>query len=436
MQGDSLHRGGVKRFINEETIGGLILIGCIIIAMVWANSRFYEWYKYIWYEIEVGFQLGRIKMITSLHHWINDGLMAVFFFTIGLEIKREIMDGELSSIKKAALPIGAAAGGMLFPALVYVAVVGQNPEYLDGWGVPVATDIAFALGLLAMLGKRVNVNLKIFLLAMAIADDIGAVMVIAIFYTESIDYLELFYGGLFLLALFIANWVGVRRTILYGLVGFLGVWLEFMYSGIHATVAGVLIAFTMPARSKIGQKEFISRLHLLTHEIAEAKSSSSPLLTQQQARKLSELEELSFKAHTPLQKLEHALHPVTTYFILPVFALSNAGIKVGGDLLEMVLHPISLGIIGGLVLGKSIGISLICKILIRLKLANLPEGVGFRQIIGVSFMAGIGFTMSIFIAELAFEEQYKQIAKVGIFLASIISAMIGMLVLLTCKRNC
>jgi len=430
MQEQIIETPGTKRFINEESLGGLILIGSIIIAMIWANSGFYELYHHIWHEIKVGFVLGKINMVSSIHHWINDGLMALFFFTIGLEIKREIMDGELSSVKKASLPIAAAIGGMIIPAVLYTIVASNNPEYLNGWGIPMATDIAFALGLLAMLGKKVNVNLKIFLMALAIADDLGAVMVIAVFYTETIDYVELLTGGTFLLVLMAANWMGIRRTLFYALVGFLGVWVAFVYSGVHATIAGVLIALTIPARTKISKNEYIARLDKLSSDLASEKPSESRLLTKEQVHKFAEIEDLSDKAHTPLQKLEHALHPVTTYFILPIFALSNAGIRIEGRIGDMIFHPVSLGIIVGLVLGKSIGISLLSRLIIRLKLATLPDGVSFRQIIGVGFMAGIGFTMSIFIAELAFvEEEYKQIAKVGIFVASILSAVIGMVIL-------
>jgi len=430
MQEQILETPGTKRFINEESLGGLILIGSIILAMIWANSGFHDLYHHIWHDIKVGFVLGKIDMVNSIHHWINDGLMALFFFTIGLEIKREIMDGELSSVKKASLPIAAAIGGMIIPAVLYTIVAANNPEYLNGWGIPMATDIAFALGLLAMLGKRVNVNLKIFLMALAIADDLGAVMVIAVFYTEAIDYIELLTGGIFLLVLLAANWMGVRRTLFYALVGFLGVWVAFVYSGVHATIAGVLIALTIPARTRISKKEYITRLDKLSSDLASEESAEGRLLTKEQVHKFSEIEDLSDKAHTPLQKLEHALHPVTTYFILPIFALSNAGIRIEGRIVDMIFHPVSLGIIIGLVLGKSIGISLLSKLMIRLKLATLPDGVSFRQIIGVGFMAGIGFTMSIFIAELAFvEEEYKQIAKVGIFVASILSAVIGMVIL-------
>lgn len=429
MQEKPLNSFRISRFINEEAYGGILLIIATIIALIWANSTFYESYHHIWHEYKVGFVWGDIDLVASLHHWINDGLMALFFFVVGLEIKREIMGGELSSMKKASLPIAAAIGGMLVPALLYVFVTFKYPEYINGWGIPMATDIAFALGLLAMLGSRVPLNLKIFLTALAIADDLGAVMVIAVFYTESIDYNELLYAGLCLAIMIIANLSGVRRTVFYAIIGFAGVWIAFIYSGVHATIAGVLIALTIPARTKIGEADYINKLSKYLDKFKlEKPDDKSTLLTKQQVHVISNIEDLNKKAHTPLQKLEHALHPVTAYFILPIFALSNAGVHIDGKVIDMLIHPISLGIIAGLVLGKWLGISLLSMLVVRLKLASLPEGVNWTQIRGVAFLAGIGFTMSMFISDLAFkDEEFKQIAKVGIMAASVTSAIIGML---------
>lgn len=434
MKSKPVESYSIMRFINEESIGGLILIASTIFALIWANSAFYSAYHYVWHEIIIGFVWGDLNITSSIHHWINDGLMALFFFTVGLEIKREIMGGELSSMKKASLPIAAAIGGMVVPAVFYAVVAGYNPEYLNGWGIPMATDIAFALGLLAMLGKRVPISLKIFLTALAIADDLGAVMVIAVFYTESIDFTELLTGGAFLAVLVVANLLGVRRTVFYALVGFLGVWMAFVYSGVHATIAGVLIALTIPARTKISEDKYMDELCKLTDAFEKEQPGRSTLLTKKQAHLLSEIENLNDKAHTPLQKLEHAMHPVTIYFILPLFALSNAGVHIEGNILDMILHPISLGIVAGLVLGKFLGISLFSKLMVKLKLASLPEGVSWRHIYGVAFLAGIGFTMSMFISELAFDvDEYKQIAKVGIMTASLIAAILGMIILATTK---
>lgn len=418
------------RLSNQDLLGGVILILSTIIAVIWANSRFYDLYHYVWHEIKMGFVLGDINTVTSIGHWINDGLMALFFFTIGLEIKREVMAGELSSWKKASLPLAAAIGGMVIPASFYVLVNVTNPQNLDGWGVPMATDIAFALGLLAMLGKRVPLALKIFLTALAVADDLGAVLVIAFFYTKSIDFTELMLGGFFLLVLMGANYLGVRRTVFYGLVGFMGVWLAFVYSGVHATIAGVLIAFTIPARTKISESEYVDRLCRLTTVFEGAKPNKNELLTKKQLMALNKIDELNEKAHTPLQKLEHALHPVSTFIILPLFALSNAGVHIEGNIMELILSPISIGIIFGLTLGKPIGVAMASKLVTKLKIATLPEGMNWYHVYGAGFLAGIGFTMSIFISELAFEaDADKQIAKVGIFVASILSAIIGMVIL-------
>ncbi len=290
-----------------------------------------------------------------------------------------------------------------------------------------ATDIAFALGLLALLGKRVNINLKIFLTALAIADDLGAVMVIAVFYTDSIIINELISAAFFIGVLIIANFAGVRRTSFYAIVGFAGVWMAFVFSGVHATIAGVLIALTIPARTKINENEYVRRLYKYIKKFNKEQPNQNSLLTKQQAHLITTIDTLNTEAQTPLQKLEHALHPITAFFILPVFALSNAGVHIDGSIFEMIIHPISLGIIAGLVIGKFVGISLFSRITVWLKIANLPDGVTWNQIYGVAFLAGIGFTMSMFISDLAFkDDEVKQIAKVGIMTASFISAVIGM----------
>ena len=323
--------------------------------------------------------------------------MAVFFFTVGLEIKREVLAGELSSVKKASLPIMAAIGGMIFPAIIYVLINYHNPEYLNGWGIPMATDIAFALGIISLLGKKVPVSLKIFLTALAIADDLGAVLVIAIFYTDTININELITAGIFLGVLVVANRLGVRRAVFYAVVGLLGVWVAFIQSGVHATIAGVLIALTIPVRTKITEVTYIDRLTDLLEKFKKAKPNDVSLLTQKQAHLVSDIEKISRQATTPLQKLEHALHPITAYIILPVFALANAGIHIEGSFLTLMLHPIAMGIMLGLVLGKAIGITVFTRLVVGSGFAELPEGTKWRHIYGVAFLAGIGFTMSIFI---------------------------------------
>lgn len=415
----------ISHFIKEESLGGILLIIATIIALIWANNS--DSYYQLWHKLYISFTAGEFSISHSVGHWVNDGLMAIFFFTIGLEIKREIMGGELSSMKKASLPLMAAIGGMLIPALVYVIFNGSNPDFNRGWGIPMATDIAFALGLMALLGDKVNINLKIFLTALAIADDLGAILVIAIFYTDNIDTNSLINAGVFLSILIAANKMGVRRTAFYGIVGLFGVWTSFLFSGVHATIAGVLIALTIPARPRITEKEFAKKVKVKIQKFEEAESNQNSLLTSKQAHCIEDIDTIADDAHTPLQKLEHALHPIVAYFILPVFALANAGIVIEGSILDSLLSPITMGIIAGLVLGKSIGISGISWIAVKTGMANLPEGTGWRGIIGASFMAGIGFTMSIFVAELAFDDkEIIMMAKIGIFTASIISAIIGL----------
>jgi len=418
----------IAHFIKEESLGGILLIISTVAALIWANSS--DTYLHLWHKIYLSFSFGDFSISHSLTHWVNDGLMAIFFFTIGLEIKREIMGGELSSLKKASLPIMAAIGGMLIPALIYAIFNSSHPEFSRGWGIPMATDIAFALGLMALLGDKVNINLKIFLTALAIADDLGAILVIAIFYTENIDINALINAAVFLSVLIIANRMGVRRTAFYALVGLFGVWTSFLFSGIHATIAGVLIALTIPARPKISEKEFAEKVKIKIKKFEEVESNELSLLTDKQAHCIEDIDSIADDAHTPLQKLEHALHPIVAYFILPVFALANAGIVIEGKIAESFLSPVTLGIIVGLVLGKSLGVSGISWLAVKLKIANLPQGSNWRGIIGASFMAGIGFTMSIFVAELAFDDKdVIMMAKIGIFSASIISAIIGLTLL-------
>jgi len=425
----------VFTFIKEESLGGFILIGVTIVALIWANSSYYEFYDYLWHKMKMGFSIGNFELNNSLQHWINDGLMAIFFFMIGLEIKREVLAGELTSFKKASLPLAAAIGGMLVPAVFYVIVNGGNPDFQSGWGIPMATDIAFALGLMYMLGDKVNVNLKIFLTALAIADDLGAILVIAIFYTDSINLTELIHAAVTLGFLYGANRLGVRSATFYAVVGLIGVWLSFLFSGVHATIAGVLIAFTIPVRPRISETTFIEKLPALLSSFKKEGANDSTLLTQNQSHLIINIDKLTRDAHTPLQKLEHSLHPIAAYLILPLFALSNAGIRVEGNFIDLLLHPVAIGVILGLVLGKFIGISLFAKLIVWLKLASLPEGVSWRQIYGMAFLAGIGFTMSIFISELGFDDPALILtAKAGVLIASFIAAVIGMLILSIGKK--
>jgi Na+:H+ antiporter, NhaA family len=420
----------IRKFIQQESFGGFLLIGVTIIAVIWANSSYYDVYDHIWHNVKMGFSFGNFELNANLHHWVNDGLMAIFFFVIGLEIKREVAGGELSSFKSAILPLGAAVGGMLVPALVYVAFNYDNPQNIEGWGIPMATDIAFALGLLSLLGNRVSPNLKIFLTALAIADDLGAILVIAFFYTESIDMAEIIYAMTFLGVLFGANKLGVRNLAFYAVIGIAGIWLSFIYSGVHATIAGVLIALAIPGKSKISGRQYVDKLKSLLQGSKIAETEEVGMLTNEEVHSLDEVIKVTKDAESPAQKLEHLLHPVSAFFILPLFALANAGVRIEGSLMEMLFHPISLGIIAGLVLGKLLGISLFTHLIVKMKISSLPKGVDFKQIYGAALLAGIGFTMSIFISDLAFSDaQTIQIAKVGVFAASILAAILGMTLL-------
>ena len=380
-----------QEFADLEASGGLLLIGCTVAALIWANSPFAGSYFHFWH---MDLTFGRIGGLLAkpLHFWINDGLMALFFLLVGLEIKREILVGELASFQSAVLPIAAALGGMIVPAAFYLLFNHGGPG-AAGWGIPMATDIAFALGVLALLGSRVPTSLKVFLAALAIADDIGAVLVIAFFYTERISWISLGVGGVFFVALLAANRAGVRHLLIYAILG-LGLWVAFLQSGIHATVAGVLLSITIPARQR---------------------AASSAVLTSNES---------------PMLRLEHALIPWNRYLIMPVFALANAGVALGGGAARSVVAPVSLGVIFGLVIGKPIGIVLFSWLATWTRLAAMLDGIGWRQIVGVGMLGGIGFTMSLFIANLAFGDGTAlETAKVGILLASVVSGITGAIVL-------
>jgi NhaA family Na+:H+ antiporter len=372
---------------------------------------------------------GSFELSKSLLLWINDGLMAVFFFVVGLEIKREILVGELATPRKALLPIAAAVGGMAFPALIYLAFNAGQPGEV-GWGMPMATDIAFALGVLALLGNRAPLSLKIFLTALAIVDDIGAVMVIALFYTAEITWASLAIAGVLLLASFLANRAGVRHPLVYALLG-IGLWVAVLKSGLHATVAGVLLAMTIPPRSFIDADDFLAKSRSLLEEFERSGKIGASILTNKEQRAAVQALELACQQiESPLQRLEHALHPWVAYAIMPLFAFANAGVSLGKDLPQALSHPVAWGVIAGLVIGKQLGITLAVWILIKTNLATRPVGVTWRQIYGAGWLAGIGFTMSLFVGSLAFGDNgLLSIAKIGILAASLISGIVGWAIL-------
>lgn len=414
----------MHRFINKSSTSGIILFSAALLAIILSNSPWSEQFHHLW-EIEFSIGFNGSYLTKSLHHWINDGLMAVFFFVVGLELKREIMGGELSTPAKAVLPIAAAAGGMLFPALIYL-FFNQSGETSAGWGIPMATDIAFALGVLYLLGDRVPISLKIFLTALAIADDIGAVLVIAFFYTSEINFASLMNAGVYLGILAIANWLGVRNTIFYAIVGIGGVWLAFLLSGVHATIAAVLAAFTIPASVKVNESYFVKKLEKLLQEFKEAEPNQNPLVTSEQLHILEEIREISKKALTPLQRLEHSLHPFVAYVIMPVFALSNGGVEISGDFLKQATSPVAIGVFAGLLVGKFIGVMGIVSLFLKMKWAVLPEGMNRRHLVGAGFLAAIGFTMSLFISDLAFvQKEHLAEARIGILAASVIASFLG-----------
>ncbi|HEX2224134.1 MAG TPA: Na+/H+ antiporter NhaA, partial [Thermoanaerobaculia bacterium] len=410
------------QFAHTASAGGIVLLACAALALAWANSPWGESYHHVW-ETEVGLDLGPLALRSTLHHLINDGLMVVFFFLVGLEIKRELLIGELASVRQAVLPAMAALGGMVVPAALYVLVNAGGPGS-PGWGIPMATDIAFALGVLALLGSRVPSGLKVFLAALAIVDDIGAVLVIAVFYTEQVDLGALGIAGALLLLAVAANAAGVRRPLAYALIG-VALWGAMLASGVHATVAGVLLAMTIPSRTRINEDVFLDRARESVEDFARGCGPGVSVLTNQtQQEAIWTLERLCEEAQAPLQQTERRLHGIVAFGIMPLFALANAGVHIGGGEGGGGLgDPVTLGIILGLVLGKPLGITLFSWAAVRFGWAALPREVTWRQVHGVAWLGGIGFTMSLFVAGLAFPGAPALLtaAKIGILSASLVA---------------
>lgn len=421
--------GTLKAFLASEALGGILLIFATIVALVWANSPFGGTYSALWHKhISIGF--GEFTLDKTLHHWINDGLMAIFFFVVGLEIKREILVGELSTIRKASLPIAAAAGGMVIPALIYVAFNFGEPS-ISGWGIPMATDIAFAIGIMALLGKKAPLSLKVFLTALAIVDDIGAVLVIAIFYSSDISFFYLLLGMLTFAAMMGGNVFGIRNVAFYIILGIVGLWLPFLLSGVHATVAGVLGAFAIPTSTVIDRYQFRDKLHNLVGRFAQFHGSTYRTLTEKQLHLLGDVKASIKEVEPPLQKLEHGLNPWVMYGVMPLFALANAGVVFTEDAMRSLFqHPISLGVFVGLLFGKVVGITSFSWLAEKLGLAELPKGSTWTQIMGAGFLAGIGFTMSLFITALAFKDSaMEDLAKMGILFASLTAGIAGFIII-------
>ncbi|MFO7720823.1 MAG: Na+/H+ antiporter NhaA [Gillisia sp.] len=431
----------IKGFIEKQTSVGLLLIFSAILAMIIANSPLSDQYHAFWKQyIHIGFNDSVISK--NLLHWINDGLMSIFFFMVGLELKREIIQGELSTLRGAALPVAAAIGGMIFPALIYYFFTAGTPA-VSGWGIPMATDIAFALGLLYLLGDKIPLTLKVFLTAVAIVDDLGAVLVIALFYTADISMFNLAMGGFFLLILFTANYIGIRNTIFYAIVGIGGLWMAVLLSGVHATIAAVIAAFAIPSTKKINAPLFLRKVKLLSFQIKnqlklqrkQEDEFGDELKEDEDKDKITNMMEkfssLTIDATPPLQRLEHALHPLVSFVVLPLFAFANAGVTLTSESFAFLQSPVTIGVVSGLILGKFLGVVLFTRIMVFLKISQLPKGVTWKHVYGIGILAGIGFTMSFFITELAFTaEDFQVQAKMGILLASLLAGVIGYFYLL------
>jgi Na+:H+ antiporter, NhaA family len=419
-----------RQFAATASAGGIVLLVATAIALVWANSRWAASYHHIW-ETSLQIGLGGWRVEWTAHHLINDGLMAVFFFVVGLEIKREMVAGELKSVRTAALPMVAALGGMVVPAAIYVAF-NRGGNGMSGWGVPMATDIAFALGILALLGDRVPVGLKVFLAALAIVDDIGAILVIAIFYSVGINWTALAAVVVILLVSAGANAAGVRKPWAFGILGLL-LWGAVLTSGVHATVAGVLLAMTIPVRTRIDEAHFLTkaRTALADFDAAAELTATDPdttvLSNTDHHTALEELENLVDDARPPLIRMEHALHGIVAFAIMPLFALANAGVALSGEALSGAFaSPITLGAIMGLAIGKPLGITGFSWLAVRAGIATLPANVNWRMLAGAGVLGGVGFTMALFIAGLAFADAaLLDAAKVGVLTGSAVTGVAG-----------
>jgi len=416
-----------EHFIHSQTTTGLVLMVMTILALIIANSPYYEAYMHI-IHMSIEFNIGDWKLSHSLHHWINDGLMAIFFFMVGLEIKREILIGELSNMKVAILPILSAIGGMILPALIYLSI-NTNLDSANGWGIPMATDIAFAISVLVLLGKRVSPALVTFLVALAIVDDLGAVLVIALFYTEQIQMIPLMLAGGTFLIMLSMNRFGIHAILPYLLFG-LALWFFTLESGIHATIAGVIAAFTIPSKPKIAPDDFTNHAKNLFDEYDSYTTASNHVMHENQKAILQNIKDKIDAVGSPSARLEHSLHLPIGLFIIPVFALANAAIAIEFSSVEdALMSPIAIGIIFGLIFGKILGIAGVGFVAIKLGIAELPQGSSMSQLFGVAALGGIGFTMSIFVADLAFlgNDSFIFQAKIGILLASLFSGLFGYL---------
>ena len=416
-----------QKFVKTESLAGILLFGATIIALVWANSSYGSYYdNLLQYKVGISFQDFELKKPLIL--WINDGLMSIFFFLIGLELKRELLIGEINTLKKAAFPIVAALGGVFIPVGLYL-ILNQDPDTAKGWGIPMATDIAFALAILSTLGKRIPLSLKIFLTAFAIIDDIAAVLVIAIFYSAEINWIYILYGSIIIAGLGIMYFVK-KYSFVIGIIAAIIVWFLFLKSGVHPTIAGVLLAFTIPIKRRININIFSKYLSSISNKITNGNDNNEKhLLTKEEMECIDDLDDLTFEVRSPLQHLENKLHSLVAYFVLPIFAFANAGVVI--SLSYEFNFTLMTNIAISLFIGKFIGVSLFSYLGIKFKIAELPAGVTFKQVLGISAIAGVDFTMSIFIDNLAFYGDLISInsVKVGVIIGSLISGIVGYIIL-------
>ena len=422
-------------FFKKIATGGVLLICSAFVALLWANLATNSYLSF--WHTDVSFSLGPFSITKSVQHWIDEALMALFFFTVGLEIKREILIGELAQLRRAILPIAAAAGGMIFPALIYLFFNNSSAEAIHGWGIPMATDIAFALAALSLISKRIPFGVKIFLSALAIVDDIGAVLIIAIFYTKTIYWQYLLVSLGFLLALGVLNFINIKKTLPYALLG-VGMWFVILGSGVHATVAGVIVAFFIPARGRYNTDTFVEEVqtYLGKIECPTGTCGHSILIDQTHLNAVQAIAVACHHTMTPLQRLEHSLNSWVALLILPLFALANGGVVLGDlDMVAALTHPVTMGVSLGLIAGKPLGIFLFTLLASKIMHAPLSKGVTWFHIGGASILAGIGFTMSIFISGLSFPDpSYLELSKFGIMIASMVSASLGLTVLYFSSR--
>ncbi|RME67551.1 MAG: Na+/H+ antiporter NhaA, partial [Nitrospirae bacterium] len=422
---------------EKEASSGIILIIVTLLALVWSNSPFSETYHHFW-QSHLSISFGQWSIDLTLREWIDEALMCVFFFLVGLEIKREFLVGELSSPKKAALPVVAAVGGMVVPAVIYY-LLNKGQPTVSGWGIPMATDIAFALGVLYVLGERVPAGLKVFLSALAIADDLGAVLVIALFYTETVVVHNLLIALLVLFIIAVGSYFYVRSTLFYVLLSIV-LWFFILHSGIHSTVAGILVALFIPAKGRIDTDRFLSDVSYYIQQFQCPIDGCGETILENQAH-LSAVQSIEVACHsveTPLQRLEHALHPWVAYVVVPLFALANAGVELSREALSHIFSsPVLWGVFLGLVIGKPLGVFMFTCFAVKTGVSELPEGVSFRHILGVAILAGIGFTMSLFIAMLSFNDMVLlDDARVAILGGSLVAGITGTAVLMgTTKKR-